>query len=135
MLDEIHERNLVAWTTMISGYAMMGLVNEAFGAFREMQMLGVVPDKITMVSVISACSAAGALNIGWWIHVYIEKQAIETDILLSTALTNMYATCGYTERAKEIFRENAGKRPESLELDDCWIGSSWPRRRGFRSIF
>ena len=103
MFDEIHEKNLVAWSTMISGYAMMGLVNEAFGAFWEMQMLGVVPDKVTMVSVISACAAAGALNIGRSIHVYIEKKTIETDIMLSTALINMYAKCGCIEKAKEIF--------------------------------
>ncbi|XVE61147.1 hypothetical protein DITRI_Ditri06bG0016700 [Diplodiscus trichospermus] len=103
VFDEIHERNLVAWSTMISGYTMMGLFNEAFGAFREMQMMGVVPDKVTLVSVISACAAAGELNIGRWIHVYIEKQKLETDIMLSTALVNMYAKCGYIEKAKEIF--------------------------------
>ncbi|XVF56128.1 hypothetical protein PTKIN_Ptkin06aG0092100 [Pterospermum kingtungense] len=105
MFDEIPERNLIAWSTMISGYAMMGLVNDAFSAFQEMQIQGVVPDKVTMVSVISACAAAGALNIGMWIHVYIEKQAIEIDIMLSTALINMYAKCGYIEKAKEIFEK------------------------------
>ncbi|XP_022769489.1 pentatricopeptide repeat-containing protein At4g21065-like [Durio zibethinus] len=103
VFDEIQEKNLVAWSTMISGYAMMGLVNEAFGAFREMQKLGVVPDKVTMVSVISACAVAGALGIGRWVNVYIEKQMIKTDIMLSTALVNMYAKCGCIEKAKEIF--------------------------------
>ncbi|XWS66361.1 hypothetical protein CRYUN_Cryun05aG0192800 [Craigia yunnanensis] len=88
---------------MISGYAMMGLVNEAFGAFREMQKLGVVPDEVTMVSVISACAVAGALGIGRWVHLYMEKQMIEIDIVLSTALINMYAKCGCIEKAKEIF--------------------------------
>ncbi|WRX25647.1 Pentatricopeptide repeat - like 10 [Theobroma cacao] len=100
---EIPERNLVAWSTMISGYAMMGSVNEAFGAFREMQKVGIVPDEVTMVSVISACAAAGALDIGRWVHAYIEKQMIEIDIMLSTALVNMYAKCGCIEKAKELF--------------------------------
>lgn len=104
VFDEIHERNVIAWSTMISGYAMMGLVNKAFGAFREMQTSNVVPDKVTMVSVISACAMAGALDIGRWIHAYIEKHMIETDIMLSTALVNMYAKCGCIEKAKEIFK-------------------------------
>ncbi|XWS59134.1 hypothetical protein CRYUN_Cryun08bG0096100 [Craigia yunnanensis] len=104
VFDEIPERNLVAWSTMISGYALMGLVNEAFGAFREMQMLGVVPDKVTMMSVISACAASGALNIGRSIHVYIEKKTIETDIMVGTALINMYAKFhGLAEEALEAF--------------------------------
>ncbi|GMJ14813.1 CHLORORESPIRATORY REDUCTION28 [Hibiscus trionum] len=104
VFDEIPQRGLVEWSSMISGYATMGLVNEAFGAFREMQTLNVVPDKVTMVSVISACAMAGALDIGRWIHAYIEKQMIETDIMLSTALVNMYAKCGCIEKAKEIFK-------------------------------
>lgn len=104
VFDEIHERNVIAWSTMISGYAMMGLVNKAFGAFREMQTSNVAPDKVTMVSVISACAVSGALDIGRWIHAYIEKHMIETDIMLSTALVNMYAKCGCIEKAKEIFK-------------------------------
>ncbi|XVF75796.1 hypothetical protein PTKIN_Ptkin13bG0215800 [Pterospermum kingtungense] len=103
MFDEIREKYLVACSTMISGYAMMGLVNEAFGAFREMRKLGVVPDKVTILSVISACAVAGALEIGRWVHVYSEKQMIEIDIVLNTVLVNMYAKCGCIEKAKEIF--------------------------------
>ncbi|XWS56270.1 hypothetical protein CRYUN_Cryun09bG0071400 [Craigia yunnanensis] len=103
VFDEIHKKNLVAWSTMISGYAMMGLVNEAFGAFGKMQKVGVVPDKVTMVSVISVCAVAGALGIGRWVHVYVEKQMIEIDSVLSTALINMYAKCGCIETVKEIF--------------------------------
>lgn len=103
--DEISEKNLVAWSTMISGYAQVGLVNEALGIFREMQKAGVEPDQVTLVSVISACAGAGALDIGRWVHVYIEKQMIDLDLELSTALVNMYAKCGCIERAKKVFNE------------------------------
>ncbi|XP_034693070.1 pentatricopeptide repeat-containing protein At4g21065-like, partial [Vitis riparia] len=103
VFDEITDRNLVAWSTMISGYARIGLVNEALGLFRDMQKAGVVPDEVTMVSVISACAASGALDTGKWMHAYINKQLIETDLELSTALVNMYAKCGCIERAKEVF--------------------------------
>lgn len=103
--DEIPERNSVAWSTMISGYAKVGLFNEAFGLFREMQQAGVEPDEVTLVSMISACAGAGALDIGRWLHAYMEKQMIDTDLELSTALVNMYARCGCIERAKEVFHE------------------------------
>ncbi|KAK9289371.1 hypothetical protein L1049_007526 [Liquidambar formosana] len=103
VFDEIPERNLVAWSTMISGYAKIGMVNEALDSFREMQMAGIVPDEVTMVSVISACAVTGALHVGRWVHAFIEKQMISADLELSTALVNMYAKCGCIERAKEVF--------------------------------
>lgn len=103
--DEIPERNSVAWSTMISGYTKVGLFNEALGLFREMQKAGVEPDEVTLVSMISACAGAGALDIGRWFHAYMEKQMIDTDLELSTALVNMYARCGCIERAKEVFHE------------------------------
>ena len=105
VFDEIPERNLVAWSTMISGYAKVGLVNEALDLFREMQKMGVEPDKVTLVSVISACAILGSLDIGRWVHAYMEKQMIDTDLELSTALVNMYAKCGCIERANKVFHE------------------------------
>ncbi|XP_006351408.1 putative pentatricopeptide repeat-containing protein At5g40405 [Solanum tuberosum] len=88
---------------MISGYSKLGMVNESFSLFREMQKTGVLPDKVTMVSVISACAMSGALDLGRWVHAYIDKQSIENDLELSTALVNMYAKCGYIEKAIEVF--------------------------------
>ncbi|CAL5434919.1 unnamed protein product [Camellia sinensis] len=103
VFDEIPERNLFAWNTMICGYSKIKMVNEAFGLFREMQKVGIAPDEVTMVSVISACAASGALDVGRWIHAYIDKHLIDTDLELSTSLVNMYAKCGSIEKAIEVF--------------------------------
>lgn len=103
VFDEMPVRNLVAWTAMISGHARVGAVDEAMGLFREMQKAGVQPDAMTLVSVVSACAVAGALDIGCWLHAYIEKYFVLTDLELSTALLDMYAKCGCIERAKQVF--------------------------------
>ncbi|PIA50144.1 hypothetical protein AQUCO_01300702v1 [Aquilegia coerulea] len=103
MFDEIPERNLIAWSTMISGYARIGFVNEALSLFREMQKEGIKPDEVTMVSVISACSSSGALDLGRWVHAFIDKHIIKVDLELTTALINMYARCGCIEKSRELF--------------------------------
>lgn len=103
VFDEITERNLIAWSAMISGYARIGMVNEALGLFREMQEAGIGPDEVTMVSVISACAKAGALDLGRWVHAFIDRNAIVIDLELSTALIDMYAKCGLIEKAREVF--------------------------------
>ncbi|CAO1946367.1 unnamed protein product [Urochloa humidicola] len=97
------DRNLVAWSAMIGRYSRVGMVNEALGLFREMQAAGVEPDEVTMVSVISACAKAGALDLGRWVHAYIDRKGITVDLELSTALIDMYAKCGLIERALGVF--------------------------------
>ncbi|PON32484.1 Pentatricopeptide repeat [Parasponia andersonii] len=66
VFDEITERNLIAWSTLIGGYSRAGLVDETFELFRGMQMAGVEPDQVTMVSVVSACTFAGSLDMSRW---------------------------------------------------------------------
>lgn len=101
--DEIADKNLFAWSAMISGYARIGMINEALGLFRAMQEVGISPDEVTMVSVISACAKAGALDLGKWVHAFIDRKGIKVDLELSTALIDMYAKCGLIEKAMEMF--------------------------------
>ncbi|XP_020253597.1 pentatricopeptide repeat-containing protein At4g21065-like [Asparagus officinalis] len=105
VFDEITDRNLIVWSAMISGYARIGMVNEALGMFREMQEVGISPDEVTMVSVISACAKVGALDLGKWVHAFIDRKGIRIDMELSTALIDMYAKCGLIEKAREVFDE------------------------------
>ncbi|KVH94751.1 Pentatricopeptide repeat-containing protein [Cynara cardunculus var. scolymus] len=63
VFDEIPERNMIAWSTMISGYAKLDMFSEALDSFISMQKAGVVPDEVTMASVISACAGLGALDV------------------------------------------------------------------------
>lgn len=58
-----------------------------------------------MVSVISACAKAGALEQGRWVHAFIDRVGIPLDLELATALVDMYAKCGCVERAKRVFDE------------------------------
>lgn len=103
VFDEMSERNVVAWSAMIGGYSRVGRVNEALEVFRAMQKGGVEPDEVTMVSVISACAMAGALDLGKWLHMFIDKKGIKIDLEVSTALVNMYAKCGSIEKARVVF--------------------------------
>ncbi|KAG9133749.1 hypothetical protein Leryth_018450 [Lithospermum erythrorhizon] len=103
VFDEMPERNVVAWSAMIGGYSRLGRVNEALDMFREMQKAGVMADEVTLASVVSACAMSGALDLGRWVHTYIDKKGVRNDLELCTALVNMYAKCGNVEKAKEIF--------------------------------
>ncbi|KAI3678064.1 hypothetical protein L6452_37343 [Arctium lappa] len=109
VFDEIPERNMIAWSTMISGYAKLDMFSEALDSFVNMQKAGVIPDEVTMASVISACAGLGALDVGRWAHAYVKKRRIVKDTKLSTSLINMYAKCGCIEKAREVFDEMPAK--------------------------
>ncbi|OWM80285.1 pentatricopeptide repeat-containing protein At4g14850 [Punica granatum] len=60
------ERNLVTWNSMISGYAHLGLAEQAVLLFEEMvsSRVGIVPNCVTFVCLLSACSRAGEVKLG-----------------------------------------------------------------------
>ncbi|XP_031269987.1 pentatricopeptide repeat-containing protein At3g62890-like [Pistacia vera] len=74
-----------------------------------MQLKGLVGDKVTMVSLLLACTHLVALETGKWLHAYIMKKVIEVDVALGTALVDMYAKCGSIENAEIVFEELAEK--------------------------
>jgi len=57
-------RNEFSWNSMISGYARHGLGMKALEIFEEMQRSREIPDHVTFVSVLSACSHAGLVERG-----------------------------------------------------------------------
>lgn len=115
LFDEMPERNVISWSCLINGYVMCGKYKEALDLFREMQLpksneAFVSPNEFTMSTVLSACGRLGALEQGKWVHAYIDKYRVEIDIVLGTALIDMYAKCGSLERAKRVFNDLGSKK-------------------------
>lgn len=106
IFDEIPEKDIITWNAMIGGYSQNRQPNEAIELFRQMQEQRgskVRPDGVTMVGLISSCAQMGALGLGEWVHAYIEKNEIELDVFLVTALIDMYARCGDLNRSRLLF--------------------------------
>ncbi|GAB4845523.1 Pentatricopeptide repeat-containing protein At5g48910 [Ancistrocladus abbreviatus] len=105
LFDEMPERSVVSWNGMIAGYAQQGKFKDAVQVFREMQRmdLNVRPNYITLLSVLPAISHLGALDLGKWVHLYAEKNGIEIDDVLGSALIDMYSKCGSIEKALQVF--------------------------------
>ncbi|KAL6278980.1 hypothetical protein ACE6H2_022581 [Prunus campanulata] len=64
VFEEMRERNIISWSTMISGYGMHGHGREAVNLFNQMKGL-TKPDYIAFLSVLSACSHGGLIAEGW----------------------------------------------------------------------
>ncbi|KAK3205196.1 hypothetical protein Dsin_019242 [Dipteronia sinensis] len=102
---DMPEKDVFPWNAIIGGYVQAKRSKEALALFHEMQASNVKPDEVTMVLCLSACSQLGALDVGIWIHHFIEKKNLYLNVVLGTALVDMYAKCGNITRALQVFHE------------------------------
>jgi pentatricopeptide repeat protein len=64
VFDKMQERNIISWSTLISGYGIHGHGREALYLFDQMKA-SIKPDHIAFLSVLSACSHGGLIVKGW----------------------------------------------------------------------
>ncbi|XP_021727980.1 pentatricopeptide repeat-containing protein At5g06540-like [Chenopodium quinoa] len=103
VFDEISERNLSIWTSMICGYAQNDNSDEALVLFNQMVDHGLEPNGATLASVLSACAREGCLMIGEKIEMFMIEKGVELGVILGTALVHMYAKNGALGKAREVF--------------------------------
>lgn len=102
-------KNLVSWNAMITGYVQQGLLEEAIRLFYAMRDKLVKPNEITMVNVLSACAGLGALELGREVHLYIGRNGLDMNVIVATALIDMYSKCGILDDACLVFVKAANK--------------------------
>ncbi|XWS73529.1 hypothetical protein CRYUN_Cryun02cG0137300 [Craigia yunnanensis] len=109
IFDNMQKKSIISCTTMVVGYAGLGLLDAAWKLFDEMPEKdvagGIKPDEVTMVYCLSACLQLGALDVGNWIHHYIKKHKLYLNVALGTAIVDMYAKCGNITKALQVFHE------------------------------
>jgi len=103
-------RDSISWNTVLSWCVANGEYDEAIAVFREMLVSHECqPDRVTLVSVVSATAYLGALALGLWAHAYVIRKGVEVDEKLSSALINMYSKCGFVDGAVYVFENAAVK--------------------------
>ncbi|XP_042500132.1 pentatricopeptide repeat-containing protein At4g13650-like [Macadamia integrifolia] len=100
--NKMHERDVVSWTTVISGLSQLGMHSDALELFKDMQFLGVCPNSFTLSSVLKACGSLVDLGKGKCIHGCSVKHGI-IDEFIDSALLDMYANCGAFEESSRLF--------------------------------
>jgi pentatricopeptide repeat protein len=60
----MEECDIFTWNTIITGYAQHGLGREAIMMYEETQYVGVLPNEVTFVGLLHACSHSGLVDQG-----------------------------------------------------------------------
>ncbi|KAL5765517.1 hypothetical protein ACOSP7_016134 [Xanthoceras sorbifolium] len=101
----IDEKDIVAWSAMLAGYAQVGDTEGAITIFGRLAAEGVKPNEFTFSSVINACAAStAAVEQGKQFHAFSIKSRLDNALCVSSALVTMYARKGNIESANEVFK-------------------------------
>ncbi|CAH2052178.1 unnamed protein product [Thlaspi arvense] len=104
VFDEMGDRNVVTWNSLITCYEQNGPAAEALKVFHVMLEASVEPDEVTLASVVSACASLSAIEVGQEVHGRVAKNdKLRNDIILSNAFVDMYAKCGRIKEARFLF--------------------------------
>ena len=103
MFDTMEKRDVISWSSLAAAYTQHGYGSEAIQLFDQMQIEGVLPNKVTYVSLLDACASQSALAEGKVIHTHIHDGRAESDLVVGNALMNMYSKCHSLMTARKIF--------------------------------
>lgn len=103
VFDSLTYRDVVTWTTAISGCVQHCHDAKALRLFQEMQEDGVLPNQVTFVNILKACRRVSALDQGKLIHNCVIGRGLDSDITIINTLIDMYANCGSLEDGRKVF--------------------------------
>ncbi|XP_019076721.1 pentatricopeptide repeat-containing protein ELI1, chloroplastic [Vitis vinifera] len=105
VFDKIDDKDVVAWNSMIVGYAMHGFSQEALQLFKSMCRMGLHPTNITFIGILSACGHSGWVTEGWDIFNKMKDEyGIEPKIEHYGCMVNLLGRAGHVEQAYELVK-------------------------------
>ncbi|KAL5988517.1 hypothetical protein ACLOJK_036282 [Asimina triloba] len=115
VFEKLKHKELSAWNSIISGLGSHGLGIEALQMFSRMQReSSVVPNAITFVGILTACSHAGLVEEGRKaFHLLRDFYKITPNIRHYGCMVDLLGRAGYVKEAQE-FIENMPFQPNAI---------------------
>ncbi|XP_031264893.1 pentatricopeptide repeat-containing protein At4g13650-like [Pistacia vera] len=111
---EMPKKNEVSWNAMITGFSQHGYGIEAINLFEKMKQTDAMPNNVTFVGVLSACSHVGLVNEGLG---YFESMSKEYCLVPKpehyACVVDLLGRAGLLDRARE-FIEKMRIEPDAM---------------------
>lgn len=103
VFSNLRPRNLVSWTAMMTAYKEHEQHEDCLVLYKQMHLEGCKPDKITYTIALNACASLASVIDGMHIHMSITYFGLEADVLVVSALVDMYGKAGALLEAYSLF--------------------------------
>ncbi|WOL03747.1 hypothetical protein Cni_G12467 [Canna indica] len=103
--DESPHRNVVLWTSMVTGYINNDASRDAIFLFKDFlaEEGGVGIDSVAAVAVLSACSRVSSKKVAGGVHGIMVKVGLEMDVSVGNTLLDAYAKGGDLSLGRKVF--------------------------------
>lgn len=106
VFESMSERDVVAWSSLISAYALHGEAKTALEIFEQMELAKVKPDGVTFLGVLKACSHTGLADEA---QIYFTRMhndyGVEPNSDHYSCLVDVLSRAGRLYEAFEVIRE------------------------------
>ncbi|XP_068663084.1 putative pentatricopeptide repeat-containing protein At1g56570 [Aristolochia californica] len=114
VFNEMDQRDLLSWTSMLIGYGNHGYGREAIDLFNDMLHLGFRPDQVALLSVLSACSHAGLVDEGMKYFKSVGDYDISLNQDIYGCVVDLLGRGGRIKEAYELIQSMPFKPDESV---------------------
>lgn len=96
--------SIITWNSMISGFAQCDRSEEATFLFRELFVMGIEPNYVTLACILPLCARVANIKHGKELHCYITRRGeLQGYQLLWNSLIDIYARSGQVLVARKLF--------------------------------
>ena len=106
LFDEMPQRDIASWNTVISSVVKELMYERAFELFREMRRIdGFRIDHFTLSTILVAATEGLAPIVGRGIHAHGIKIGLESNLSVINALIRFYTKCGTMKHVVALFEK------------------------------
>ncbi|KAI3731367.1 hypothetical protein L1987_62555 [Smallanthus sonchifolius] len=103
VFDQMVEKNVVAWTSLMVSYMLVGKSVQVLDLYLAMIKEGVELDEYVFSITLKACASLKNQEIGHQIHGYVLKLGMAGEVSVGTPLVDLYVKCSSIESASRAF--------------------------------
>lgn len=123
IFQRMEQKSVASWSAIIAAHASVGMWWECLVLFEDMSREGCWrAEESILVSVLSACTHLGALNLGRCAHGSLLKNITELNVAVMTSLMDMYVKCGSLQKGLCLFKNMTKKNQLSYSVIISGLG-------------
>ncbi|KAJ7978851.1 Pentatricopeptide repeat-containing protein [Quillaja saponaria] len=100
-------KDAVIWNLLISSYVKFGQIGKAFTVCHLMREENLRFDSVTLSSILSAAADTRNVELGKEGHCYCIRNNLESDLVVSSIIVDMYSKCGRINIATRVFNSTS----------------------------
>ncbi|KDP31105.1 hypothetical protein JCGZ_11481 [Jatropha curcas] len=103
VFDKMPARDEVSWNSIMLCFGMHGHTDKMFALFEKMKEAGMKPDHATFTAVLSACSHAGKVEMGWkYFDSMVKDYNLDPRVEQYTCMIDLLGRAGHLDEAYNL---------------------------------